>query len=208
MERHLALAVAAAAGAMFLPMRAFAQAVELAAATGYTQGFGTVQPGIGLPGVAGAGIGVEGSVGYRIEPHYAVSLAGQYQALQAERDEAARGFVWNFALQYHAQPHNRLDPWVELGAGYRLLWVEPFGPAPTVLFHGPQLVRVRAGLDVRISREVAIAPVIGADVTMLVFRDDVTARAIPEPTLNTFVFAGLQGRLDIPVGAPRGVPVE
>jgi hypothetical protein len=207
MNRHLAIAVAAAALALLVPAVAGAQALELAAATGYTQGFGTLESGVGMPRVARAGVGVDASVGYRIEPHYGISFGAQYQELQAERDDAARGLVWSLALQYHIDPNVRLDPWVELGSGYRLFWLEPFGTGPRVLLHGPQLVRVRVGLDVRVSREVAIAPVVGADTTMFVFRDDVTMRAIPEPTLSTFVFAGLQGRIDI--GAtPRSIPVE
>jgi hypothetical protein len=180
-----------------LALPARARAFELAVATGYTQGFGTLQPGVGMPQVATAGIGVEGTVGYRIDPHFSFTAGAQYQELQAERDDSARSFVWGLALQYHIAPSSRLDPWLELGAGYRILWLEPFETGPTTALHGPQLVRVRAGLDVRLSRDVAIAPVIGADASMFTFRDDTRFQAIADPTLSTFVFAGLQGRVDI-----------
>lgn len=173
------------------------QAFELTMATGYTQGFGTLQPGIGMPQVAHAGIGVDAAVGYRIDPRYAVSIGGEYQQLEAERDDAVRGFALALALQYHVAPAVRVDPWLEVGSGYRMLWLVPFGPAPTVFLHGPELIRLRAGLDLRISADVAIAPVIGVDATMFVFRDERSLSTIPDPKLSTFVFAGLQGRIDI-----------
>ncbi|MDB5218184.1 MAG: uncharacterized protein JWO86_6111 [Myxococcaceae bacterium] len=175
------------------PSRAF----ELTAATGYAQGFGTLQPGTSMPRVATAGVGVDARVGYRIEPHFAVSLGGEYQELAAQRDDAARGFALSLALQYHILPNARVDPWLELGSGYRMLWLVPFGPTPTTFFSGPELVRVRAGLDLRVSPDVAIAPTIGADATMFVFRDDTASSVIGDPKLSTFVFAGLQGRIDV-----------
>jgi hypothetical protein len=173
------------------------QAFELTVATGYTQGFGTLQPGIGMPQVAHAGIGVDAAVGYRIDPHYSVSIGAGYQELEAERDDAVRGFALDLALQYHLAPAVRVDPWLEVGSGYRVLWLVPFGTAQTVAVHGPELIRVRAGLDLRISADVAISPVIGADATMFVFREEQTLSTIPDPKLSTFVFAGVQGRLDL-----------
>jgi len=178
-----------------LPARS--RAFELTVGTGYTQGFGMLQPGVGMPQVANAGIGVEGTLGYRVDRNFGVSIGTQYQELQPERNDAARAFAFGLALQYHVVPDARLDPWVEVGSGYRVLLLEPELFGPTTVFHGPQLVRVRAGLDVRLSREVAIAPVIGADATMFVIRDDVNITAIADPTISTFVFAGLQGRLDL-----------
>jgi hypothetical protein len=178
-------------------MPAPARAFELTLGTGYAQGFGTLEPGVGMPRVARAGAAIDASVGYRIDPHYAASLAGQYQELEAERDAAVRGFAVNLALQYHIDPSVPLDPWLEVGAGYRMLWLVPGGSRPTVFFQGPQLVRVRAGLDMRISSDFAVSPVIGADATMFVLRDELTLTAIRNPTLSTFVYAGLQGRFDI-----------
>ena len=177
-------------------------ALELTVGSGYAQGFGTLQPGLAMPRVAKAGIGVDASVGYRIEPAFAVSFGVQYQELQAERDDGVRGFAWNIALQYHLAPEVRLDPWVELGAGYRMLWLVPSGPATNTLLHGPQLVRLRAGLDLRVSPGVALGPLIGVDATMFTFRDDTTFTVVSDPTVSMFVFAGLQGRIDIGVMRP------
>lgn len=173
------------------------RAFELTIATGYAQPFGTLQPGIGMPQVAHEGIGIDAAIGYRIDPRYGVSLGVGYQQLDPERDAAVRGFDLALALQYHLAPAVRVDPWLEVGAGYRMLWLVPSGPAPTVAVHGPELVRVRAGLDVRVSPDVAIAPVIGADATMFAFREEQSVNAIADPKLSAFVFAGVQGRIDV-----------
>jgi hypothetical protein len=173
-------------------------AFELTIASGYAQGFGTLQPGIGMPAVADAGASVDASVGYRVDTHYSLSFGGEYQGLAPERDESAvHGAAIAIAIAYHVSPSARVDPWLQLGSGYRMLWLVPASPAPTTVLVGPELVRLRFGLDLRVSPDVAVAPVIGADATMFVFRDAVTSDAIANPKLSTFVFAGLQGRMDI-----------
>jgi hypothetical protein len=216
---------AAIAAAMLAPVRGNAQttadeiasrhravaapfeALELTIGTGYTQGFGTLEHGIGMPDIAKAGVGVDASVGFRIDPHFGVALGGQFHEQDGERasarasstgDLAVRGFALNLAFQYHIDPRAHLDPWVELGAGYRMLWLVPAGAAETTVFYsGPQLVRGRAGLDIRVSPDLALTPLIGADATMFVLRDDVALTAITSPTVSTFVYAGVEGRIDI-----------
>jgi len=172
-----------------------ARALELSVATGYTQGFGSLQRGVGLPSVARAGIGAELGVGYRIDPHWGVSAIGQYQELRSERADAARGMTGTLAVQYHMAPSVRVDPWVELGTGYRVLW-EPLPDRDTLVNHGLQLARLRVGLDLR-DENIAIAPVIGADITTFLWQDAGTVDALSDPRVSTFVFAGIQGRLDV-----------
>jgi hypothetical protein len=175
------------------------QAFEATVGTGYTQGFGMLRSGVGMPQVAHEGIGVDASAGYRINPHFAISLGGQYQELNAQNASAARGATATLAAQYHIAPLTRLDPWLELGSGYRALWqVSNIAGAPTVLDHGWQIARARVGFDLRLSPDIAISPVIGADATVFLWEDVAgTNTAIGSPTVNTFVFAGVQGRLDL-----------
>ena len=165
--------------------------------TGYTQGFGSLKSGVGMPSVATPGIGVDLGLGYRIDPKWAVLFAGEYQELDSQRAAAARGYTTSIAMQYHFAPLQRLDPWVEGGGGLRFLW-EDASVGPTVVTYGFQLARVRAGLDFRAGEAVAIGPVIGVDVTMFAFQDsgDLSA-VINDRRLSTFVFAGLQGRFDV-----------
>ncbi len=173
-------------------------AVELTIGSGYTQGFGSLKSGVGMPSVATGGLGIDLGVGYRIDPRWSVSWAGEYQELTPERaGSGARGFTTSIAAQYHFSPVSRVDPWVEIGAGYRFLWEDP-SIGPTLLSHGWQLARVRAGLDLRADAHVAFGPMIGADATMFLFQDgDDLPTYISDPRLSTFIFAGVQGRFDI-----------
>lgn len=179
------------------PIPAARNAFEITVGSGYTQGFGMLKSGVGLPSVATAGLGIDLGLGYRIDPSWAVLWSGEYQELVAERANAVRGFTTSLAGQYHFRPAQRVDPWVEVGAGYRFLWENPsFGP--TILSHGWQLARVRAGVDLRADEHVAFGPYVGADATMFLFQDggDV-ATTISDPRLSTFIFAGVQGRFDV-----------
>lgn len=175
-----------------------AEAFELTVGTGYTQPFGMLRSGVGMPSVAKAGIGVDLGAGYRIDPHWGISLGGQYQELTPEQLDATRGVAATLAVQYHIAPMIRLDPWIELGAGYRALWALPGNDLPTAVNHGFQLARARVGFDVRVSPDVALAPVIGADLTTFLWENvGGSTTAVADPTLSTFVFAGVQGRVDI-----------
>jgi hypothetical protein len=178
-------------------MAAPRDALELSFATGYTQGFGSLSRGVGLPSVATAGVGFDLSIGYRINAHWAVLWTGEYQEFTAQRSDTAGGVTNMVGAQYHFAPTSRTDPWAELGAGYRYLW-ESNVYGPTVQWHGFQYVHVRLGLDVRTSEEVAIGPVIGADMTEFRWRDlPYYSVYIHDARLSTFVYAGVQGRFDL-----------
>jgi outer membrane protein W len=179
------------------------RALELNASTGYTQGFGPLQPGIMMQDVASQGVSGEIGLGYRLTPHWALGVSGQFNELMAERGAAARGATGTLAVQYHFNPYKNVDPWIELGAGYRGLWEVPGQNAPAVDRHGLQLGRLRVGADFRASENVALGPFIGADANYFVVQDGV---AIDNPRVSTFVMAGLTGRFDI--GGVRTVPEE
>jgi hypothetical protein len=179
------------------PLGAPSNALELSVSTGYTQGFGNLKSGVGLPSVATVGIGFDLGVGYRIDPNWAVLWNGQYQEFTAERVAHARGITNDIAVQYHFAPMRQVDPWIEGGAGYRVFWEDPDVGA-TLTTHGFQLARVRAGLDLRADEYVAIGPIIGADATLFLFQDVPNlGTSISDPRLSTFVYAGLQGRFDV-----------
>lgn len=180
-------------GELAAPKNAF----ELSLGTGYTQGFGNLQSGLGMPSVVRPGVAFDLGLGYRIDPHFAVNWAGEYAELTAERTSSARAFTSGIAAQYHFSPMKKVDPWLEVGAGYRVL-IEDATNGPNLITHGFQLGRVRAGLEFRPEETVAFGPMIGADATMFLFQDlPNVATNIPDPTVSTFVFAGVQGRFDV-----------
>jgi outer membrane protein OmpA-like peptidoglycan-associated protein len=182
-------------------LRAPAKALELKVGTGYTQGFGNVAPGRDVPTVAGAGLGVSADIDYRLSHFWSVGVEGQYQEFTSEQNTSARGIAANLGATYHFNPTLRGDPWARLGTGYRVLYEnDPVGASGTTqLRHGFELLAAKVGYDVRVSEDVAIAPVIGADLNMFVWENPSSAGSgvMASPQVATFVYAGLQGRFDI-----------
>ena len=174
------------------------KALEVVVGTGYTQGFGQLQQGVNMQDVATPGLGVDLQLGYRFDPRWAFLVAGQYQEFQAERADAARGLTGGLAIAYHFSPYTRVDPWLQFGTGYRLLWETHPDPTPNLMTHGFEPAKLSLGLDVRVSRDVAIAPVIGADLTVPLWQSvgNAPSTAIPDPRAAIYVFAGLQARFD------------
>lgn len=182
------------------PLEAPTRALEIVVGTGYTQGFGSLQSGVDMRDVITPGIGVDVGLGYRANPHWALMFGGQYQEFAAERAASARGFLTGVAAAYHVAPYTRTDPWVQLGAGYRFLWENPHDVTqPNLLSHGIELAKLTVGVDFRVDKDVAIAPVIGADVTLPLWQaiGGNASVAINDPRPSTFVFAGLQARFDV-----------
>jgi outer membrane protein OmpA-like peptidoglycan-associated protein/outer membrane protein W len=188
-------------------VRAPSDALELRIGTGYTQGFGNVAPGRSISNMSGAGVGVGVDVDYRLSRPWSIGLEAQYQELSAEQNSSARGLAANLGVTYHFDPVLRGDPWMRLGTGYRLLWEnDPVESAAgtTLLRHGFELLALKIGYDVRVSEDVAIAPVVGADLDMFVWQDSSPGGSSPMATaqVGSFVYAGLQGRFDM--GGERG----
>ncbi len=192
------------------PLETPTRALEFYGATGYTQGFGELQSGVGMQRVITPGFATEIGLGYRIDPRWAVSLVGQYAEFDAERANSARGLVLGAAVAYHVRPYDKWDPWVQVGAGYRLLWENNVAPAPDLLTHGLELAKVTIGVDMRASRDIAFSPVLGVDLTLPLWQatNGQSSTAIADPTVSAFVFAGMQARFDLTstfVGGARPV---
>ncbi len=181
------------------PLLAPAKALEIVVGSGYTQGFGSMQQGVNIGNVITPGFAVDLGIGYRIDPHWAVGIVGQYQEFNAERASTARGFTPGIAATYHVSPYTRTDPWIQLGTGYRLLWENQQEPSPNLLTHGFELAKLTIGVDIRVDKDVAIAPVVGADLTLPLWQsvNGATSQSMTNPTVSTFVFAGLQARFDV-----------
>ncbi len=194
------------------PLRAPRRAFEVNADVGYTQGFGAVGGGRSMRDVAEAGVGLGVGVGYRASPTFSIAATGQFQGLNASntlpRGTQARGATAGIEATFHAAPYEHADPWVSVGAGYRMLWEVPGGSAPSTLTHGFELAKVSIGVDLRPSEDIALSPMIGADLDMFSWRSPTGGEmtALSDRGVNAFVFAGLRGRFD--VGGVRDTRVE
>lgn len=180
-------------------LRAPSNALELEVGTGYTQGFGLVAPGRRISDMSGAGVGASLEVDYRLSRPWSIGVEGQYQELSREQNSAARGLAANLGVTYHFDPVLRGDPWARLGTGYRV--VQESDPAGaqgvTVARRGFELVAAKVGYDVRISEDVAIAPVVGADLDLFVWEDNGNTSQLSTAQVGSFVYGGLQGRFDL-----------
>lgn len=191
-------------------VRAPSNALELNVGTGYTQGFGNLSPGRSLPNVAGAGVGVSGDIDYRLSPWWSLGVEGQYQQFTPEQNSQAKGVALNIGATYHFAPMLRGDPWVRLGTGYRWVWENDIVGTNGIWAErdGFQLATGKIGYDVRVSEDVAIAPVIGADVNTFFWEQysNGPQHSLSSAQVATFVYAGLQGRFDIG-GSRQGAEV-
>jgi hypothetical protein len=66
-----------------------------------------------------------------------------------------------------------------------------------LLTNGFEFAKVVAGLDLRFTQDVAVAPVVGADANVFLWQSGVNQTAINNPRVSTFVFAGVRGRFDV-----------
>jgi hypothetical protein len=171
--------------------------LELGLAQAFTQPFGKLRAGTGMPSVAGGGVAIDAGLGLRLDPRWVTTLSLQYYELAAERGDGARGIAPGIAVRFHPTPYGALDAWLELGTGYRFLWETSSPSIPSTMTHGLEVARARIGIDVARLPQLVIAPFIGADVNVFLFQDGAGASAIDDPRVSTFVLAGIQGRLEL-----------
>jgi outer membrane protein OmpA-like peptidoglycan-associated protein len=152
----------------------------------------------------GTGIGLGVELGYRLSPHWSVGAGGQYHESNADdrlgSGARVRGGTAGLLGTYHFTPYERIDPYLTLGTGYRFLWQLPPGGQNNELTHGIEIAKAQLGADLRVSKNVAIGPMVGADVNVFMWNNPEGNRgnvALGERRLSTFGYAGLQGRFDI-----------
>jgi opacity protein-like surface antigen len=191
-------------GYMRVPLRAPRNAFELGVSTGYTQGFGDITAGRRIQDVANAGAGVGVTLGYRSSPGLGLGLDTSYQQFRADDGQRkgtnVRGMSATAEAIFHIAPFERIDPFISLGTGYRLLWNAPPGRNNNTLTHGIELARLNAGLDIRLSDNVALGPTVGGGLNYFLWENPEGPRGdrmLRDRHVSTFVFAGLQGRFDV-----------
>jgi outer membrane protein OmpA-like peptidoglycan-associated protein len=179
-------------------LRAPSQALELKVGTGYTQGIGMLTPSRTLADASGAGIGASVDIDYRLNHRWSIGGEGQFQEFGAEQNSSARGLAFTGGVTYHFNPVVRGDPWLRLGTGFRIFYDNnPTGQQGVHwLRDGFDVVSAKVGYDVRVSEDVAIAPVIGADLNLFIW-DNGIGQTTTSAQPATFIYAGLQGRFDI-----------
>ncbi|MDX2086725.1 MAG: hypothetical protein SFX73_02690 [Kofleriaceae bacterium] len=179
-------------------------AFEIGVGAGYAQGVGELGRDLAdLDDVAGPGGAVELNLGYRVIPELSVGAYGSfagYQKGDVLADETnVLGVNAGIQATYHFRPAANLDPWVSLGVGWKGLWLSPETGKSTAL-QGIDFARLQIGADYRISKDIAIAPVIGGSLgTFLAADSPMTTEytEIEDKQVSFTGFAGIAGRFDL-----------
>jgi hypothetical protein len=183
-------------------------AVELTVGTGYEQGFGKFSSGQpSLTDIGTAGGAVQVGVGYRIIPQLTLGLYGSgaefARADQVDSSTSLYSAAAGVQSDWHFLPGgHELDPWVSLSSGWRGYWVNQ--SAGNTSIQGFEIAKLQVGLDYRLAQAVAISPVVGADLSTFVPESLPQSNGfanISDPQVNTFFFAGVMGRFDVPTDA-------
>ncbi len=184
-------------------MLAPARALELQFNAGYTQPFGHFQRGVDARDVASAGFVGGGALALRLTPRFAITGYGSFHH-SAPGDDLDGGMVFGgtggIGTNIHLRPYAWVDPYFDIGAGYRLLFIAPDGPADNHMLHGFEALKASFGVDFRISESFALGPMIGADVNVLLWdfnETQGTNEALRRDGVSTFLFAGVAGKLDL-----------
>lgn len=185
------------------PVLAPRDALELGVGAGYSQGTMSPVAGVGPTDLTKAGGAFSLRVGYRFTPEFALHLFGEYDEFvpgDAFSNAGTRGGVAGVNGTFHILPYQRIDPWVRLGVGYRMLWATGDPAVADTLWHGFQLARVNVGADLRTTEDFAIGPTIGIDLSECVWKNpagDAGDEEILGKREVPFVDAGLEGRFDL-----------
>lgn len=177
--------------------------LEVGVATGYMQSGGKLGGNLGsLEDVSGPGEAVELDVGYRILPELSVGVYGTFSNYKRGDRVASStdvlGATGGIQAAWHIRPDRSVDPWVSLGTGWKALWLNPVRGKVTSL-QGLELARLQVGVDYRLSRDLAIAPVIGGSVNTFLSQDSMMTSdrtEISDKKVSFTGFAGISGRFD------------
>jgi len=194
------------------PFGAHGHAFELGLAGGLEQAFSPASAGgagaVLSPGVGGA---LDADLGWRATPNLTIGAWGHGAQLGVTGAQAPPAIPTNLyeagaglGGTWHFRPSAaNLDPWVGVGTGWRGQWFG-YGNGATYAEHGLELVRGRVGLDVRVSRSVAIGPVIGGSMDAYLTQELPGGRwvAVSGRPIAGSIFGGFRGTLDVPLGAP------
>jgi outer membrane protein W len=182
-------------------------ALELTVASGYAQGFGDVgsnRPSLGDAAKAGGALQL--GVGYRLIPQLTLGAYGTGSIYErgGQVSDAAKLYSATAGVQadWHFLPGgHQFDPFVTLGTGWRGFWIKE--DQGTTSLQGLEIAKLQLGVDYRMDRAIAISPLIGVDLSTFLSQDTSSSDSfhkIDSPKVDSFIFAGLQGRFDIPTG--------
>ena len=180
-----------------------ANALELQFSAGYVQPFGALSDTVDMGDIADAGFTGGGALAWRLTPQYGVVGYGGFGHWVADDrldDGKVYGGAGGVAASFHFNPYHLVDPVLQVGAGYRLLFVAPGDERDNHMLHGFQVLNAQLAIDFRTSDHFAIGPMLSTDINVLPFDHNLSTgdnSTVDAPRVNTFFFAGVAGRHDL-----------
>jgi len=156
---------------------------ELAMGVGYARAFGV--DAASAPSDAG-GIGMDLALGLRRRT-WTIALDTTHSELETAAGRRYLTTGAGLAVTFHLMPSAMYAPWIRTGIGYRYV------KHGVVDAHGLQLGHALAGVDLRVSSILAVAPAAGVEVVVLPFQ---SARPGSLESLQASAFFGVFGRFD------------
>ena len=194
------------------PVRAPKDAFELGVTAAYSQALASPAPGFGTTDLTKAGGAFGIQAGYRFVPEFALHLFGAYNEFAPGNalsgDAATRGGTAGISGTFHILPFQRIDPWVRVGSGYRMLWVTGTGAVDST-YHGFEFAKLDIGADLRTSEDVSIGPAVGVGLTEFIWRNpsgNVGDVEIQNKRVAPFIYAGMEARFDLGGSRVRRMP--
>jgi hypothetical protein len=176
------------------------QALELTVGLMSAHGAGNI--GGDLPAVrdvGGSGLAIDASIGWRATRNFSFGgylNAGGFGNPDSSSDGAAT-FAAGIKADWHFMPAAKLDPWVSIGTGVKVMAIENGDDERA--FTGLEVARLQLGLDIRRSARFAWGPVIGVSATQFNTQyDDAMDHAmdIRDKQINWTFSVGVLGRFD------------
>lgn len=144
-------------------------------------------------------------LGYRIDPHVYIGVAGQYAVIvpnDCPGDSRCSGSNSRVGamVAYHLLPTRLIDPWVGAGVGFEMFDVSRASGGRAVHFsaRGAELLDVELGADVRVTRALRLGPVLS---TSLARFTAISVNEAPssefDTSLHAWIMVGLRGALDL-----------
>jgi hypothetical protein len=194
-------------------VRAPKDAFELGVGAAYSQGTMSPAAGMGATDLTKAGGAFTVMAGYRFLPEFGLHLFGEFNQFASGNavspETSTRGGVAGVSGTLHLLPYERIDPWVRLGTGYRMLWVTGDPRVPDTRWHGFQLAKLDIGADLRTSEDVSIGPTIGVGLNEFFWRNpsgEAGNEEISGKRVVPFVYAGVEAKFDLAGARYRRVP--
>jgi hypothetical protein len=174
-------------------------ALEIGVAGGYSQGVGSLGGTIAphVQDIAGVGVGGEASIAYRASPHFSLGAYGTAAFFTAFKPITnAKSMTAGLRAGVHFRPYRSFDPWMTLGAGYRVFSDSLAGEEATVR-QAIQAFRLGVGVDYRPSATFSIGPFVAGDLSLFLRETLPNQPSTSISGLSSFFSAGISAHFDL-----------